>query len=204
MGKPKLSEDKGGSSAHSGVWEEQRLGDIAEVTMGQSPPSSSYNNESIGIPFVQGMADVVDGMLLPKRYTSKPTRVASVGDILLSVRTSVGKVIVTHQKVCIGTGFASIRANNNVSNEFLMQLLIHSEGLLMSLAKGSAFTTIRGDAIREIILPVPSYEEQQRIAECLQSVDKIILTGEQKIQFLNQYKRGLMQQLFPSSDEVIQ
>ena len=117
-------------------WKEKRLGDIANVDMGQSPPSSSYNAEQIGKPFVQGMADVVNGKVLPKRYTSRPTKLSNVGDILLSVRAPVGEVLVSNQEVCIGRGFAGIRAKKDIDQDFLLQLLMHIEGILRSLSQG--------------------------------------------------------------------
>ena len=48
----------------------------------------------------------------------------------------------------------------------------------------------------------PSSDEQQRIASCLSSLDALITAETQKHEALKTHKKGLMQQLFPSPEEV--
>ncbi len=71
-------------------WEVVRLGEVGKIIMGQSPPSSTYNDKGIGLPFLQGKAEFGEIYPKPVKYCSKPLKVAQNGDILISVRAPVG------------------------------------------------------------------------------------------------------------------
>src|SRR5438445_6218664 len=92
-------------------WKVAKLGDseIAQVIMGQSPPSSTYNDAGKGLPFLQGNADFGDMYPQPNTYTSGPIKVARKNDILVSVRAPVGKVNLSPFECCIGRGLSAVR-----------------------------------------------------------------------------------------------
>jgi type I restriction enzyme S subunit len=91
-------------------WNECKLSDVANITMGQSPNGSSYNENCEGIIFYQGCTDF--GVRFPsvRLYTTEPTRFAEVGDILLSVRAPVGSLNFANAKCCIGRGLAALNS----------------------------------------------------------------------------------------------
>lgn len=74
---------------------------------------------------------------------------------------------------------------------------------LSSLAGGSSgsMKNIAKPDILAILLTVPSPPEQQRIADCLTSLDDLIAAETRKLDTLKSHKKGLMQQLFPSVEE---
>ncbi len=100
---------------------DSELGDIPEVwtinvvknclnlTMGQSPPSKTYNDECKGLPFFQGSTDF--GLRYPRKrkYCTAPTRIAHADDTLVSVRAPVGAINMAWEKCCIGRGVAALR-----------------------------------------------------------------------------------------------
>jgi type I restriction enzyme S subunit len=81
-----------------------RLDTIAEIIMGQSPSSDSYNTDGQGMPFYQGSADFSEKYVKTRMYCTAPTRVAKAGDVLMSVRAPVGTVNLTDKECCIGRG----------------------------------------------------------------------------------------------------
>ena len=85
-----------------------RLDQICKLNMGQSPDSSSYNENKIGMPFFQGNADF--GTLHPtvRIWCSAPTKVANPGDILISVRAPIGALNIANVECCIGRGLAAL------------------------------------------------------------------------------------------------
>lgn len=72
------------------AWREIPLKTLAEIIMGQSPPSSTYNALDNGLPFFQGVKDFRHRHPTPRVYCSAPSRIAKPGDILFSVRTPIG------------------------------------------------------------------------------------------------------------------
>ncbi|MEM3382317.1 MAG: restriction endonuclease subunit S, partial [Candidatus Bathyarchaeia archaeon] len=73
-------------------WEVVRLKDVANIIMGQSPPSFTYNKEGRGLPFLQGKMEFGESYPLPVMYCSNPSKVAETNDVLISVRAPVGDV----------------------------------------------------------------------------------------------------------------
>ncbi len=99
-------------------WKEMKLKVFASINMGQSPKSEYYNNEGIGLPFLQGNRTF--GIRYPSidTYCSEPKKIANSGEILFSVRAPVGDINIANQKICIGRGLASLNALNG-ENIFL-------------------------------------------------------------------------------------
>ena len=91
-------------------WEDGVLSDVANITMGQSPDGTSYNENGEGTIFYQGSTDF--GIRFPsvRMYTTAPTRFASKGDILMSVRAPVGDTNIANTDCCIGRGLSAINS----------------------------------------------------------------------------------------------
>lgn len=90
-------------------WAAGTVSDGFNLTMGQSPPGDTYNEDSNGIPFYQGRTDF--GFRFPSRrvYCTAPTRYAKPGDTLVSVRAPVGDINMADEECCIGRGVAAVR-----------------------------------------------------------------------------------------------
>jgi type I restriction enzyme S subunit len=93
-------------------WEVKELKDMADITMGQSPPGESYNENSEGTVFYQGCTDFGNRFPTIRKFTTMPTRFANEGDLLLSVRAPVGAINISKEYCCIGRGLASLAAKN--------------------------------------------------------------------------------------------
>ena len=85
------------------------LGDCFHLTMGQSPPGNTYNDNGDGLPFFQGCTDF--GFRYPqnRRFCTAPTRIAEQNDTLVSVRAPVGDINMALEKCCVGRGVAALR-----------------------------------------------------------------------------------------------
>ena len=178
----------------SDVWEKTKIGDLATVVLGQSPPSNTYNQERDGLPFYQGKADF--GRIFPvtRYWCSAPSKTAKSNDILMSVRAPVGDLNIASEDCCIGRGVAAIRAEKAESKYLYYQLDYHKPEISL-LAQGSTFEAISGTEIRNFKLPNADIGEQKRIAEILTSVDKVIELTEIEIEKLKNLKKGMMQDL---------
>lgn len=106
-------------------WERISLGDVAEVTMGQSPESKFYNEDGEGLPFHQGVKDFGERFVTNTTYSTVASRRAEVGDILCSVRAPVGRLNITLDKIAIGRGLAALRSKRDRQSFLYYQLKGH-------------------------------------------------------------------------------
>jgi len=173
------------------------LAEVADLIMGQSPPSSSYNESGDGLPFYQGKSDF--GAMYPtlRVYCTAPTKIAEAGDILMSVRAPVGATNICAQQSCIGRGIAAVRAKG-VDRDFLYFYLKKIESYVDSLGSGAIFKAINKSQLAELPIneagiPLP---EQKVIAHTLSTVQRAIEVQERIIQTTTELKKALMQKLF--------
>lgn len=177
-------------------WEEKRLGEIAKINMGQSPSSKSYNSIGVGVYLIQGNADIKERKTNPRNWTTEPTKVCEIGDLILTVRAPVGAIAKSIHHACIGRGVCSIKNKLNSNIEFLYQFLLDYEAKWSRWEQGSTFTAVSGKDIKDIKIPFPSKEEQTKIAQFLSAIDKKIAVVQTQIEHTQQFKKGLLQQLF--------
>ncbi|MBU2856699.1 hypothetical protein HF289_07350 [Acidithiobacillus ferrooxidans] len=172
------------------------LSDVAKLVMGQSPPSSSYNDIGDGLPFYQGKTDFGATYPTPRIYCREPKKLAEEGDILMSVRAPVGATNLCKGRSCIGRGIAAIRANG-IDRDFLYFYLKKIETYIDSLGSGAIFKAINKSQLAELPIneagiPLP---EQKKIAHILSTVQRAIEAQERIIQTTTELKKALMHKL---------
>jgi len=173
-------------------WEVVRLSDVAEIVMGQSPPSSTYNTEGKGLPFLQGSAEFGYIFPSPTLFCSSPIKIAKKGSILISVRAPVGDLNIANAEICIGRGLAAIIPTPKVSKWYLFYTLMILRAIIKRLASGSTFEAITKEQLETLKIPLPPLEEQKKIAQILLSVDKKLEIEQKEKGKLERIKRALM------------
>ncbi len=186
-------------------WDVKSLGDpeVSRVIMGQSPPSSYYNEQNQGLPFLQGNADF--GSLYPKTsiYCTKPMKLATKADILISVRAPVGELNISPFDCIIGRGLAAVRSvQDHTDMVYLYYYLKNNRKKLRAFSAGSTFDAIGKNTLINFEVASPSLNEQQRIAQILSNADKEIELLKQKRDKYKLLKTGLMQQLLTGGIRV--
>lgn len=160
------------------AWEQRKLGDLCQVTMGQSPDGSTYSDEPSDYILVQGNADLKDGWVVPRVWTTQKTKTAQAGDLIMSVRAPAGAMGKTAYDAVIGRGVAAIKGN-----EFIYQTLVKfdADGYWKKLAAGSTFESINSDVVKGAMVYVPQdIEEQEKIGEYFRRLDNLITLHQQK------------------------
>ena len=184
-----------------GEWKEVRLGEIARITMGQSPDSKYYNEIGLGLPLIQGNADIQDKKSIQRFWTSSITKTCEGGDIIMSVRAPVGEIAIATQKSCIGRGVCAIK-NTSIEKKYLYQLLLFEEDSWKNIEQGGTFTAINSNEIRNKAAIIPATDEQNAIASVLVNADKEIEIQKQKLAAMQEQKKGLMQVLLTGKRRV--
>lgn len=155
---------------------ERKISDVCIVVAGQSPEGKYYNSDGKGLPFYQGKKEFNEKFIgEPKTWTTKVTKEALEGDILMSVRAPVGPVNFSTQKICIGRGLAAIRASKKVDREYLFYFLTKHESEIIGNT-GAVFNSINKSQIGDIRLPFPALSEQKKIVDIL---DKAFIAIDQ-------------------------
>ena len=155
-----------------------RLGEVAEIISGQSPPGSSYNNTGVGIPFYQGKTEFRSLFIgEPAKWTTEPKKFADKGDIVMSVRAPVGPVNLVTQQICIGRGLAAIRpVENRLLTNFAFYILHSMESDIVGNA-GATVASINKNDIKEIEIPFPPIEIQKQLTAKAEKEEEIIASN---------------------------
>lgn len=152
-----------------------KLGEVANVTMGQSPKSQFYNQVGQGIEFLQGVRTFGNNYPKYDTYTTEYKKEAHEGDILFSVRAPVGEINWADRTVAIGRGLASIEAKDGYSSKYLYYYLKKIGPRLDSKATGTVFTSINRNELLDIDIIIPeNLEDQERLGNRLFILDKKI------------------------------
>ncbi|WP_037434386.1 restriction endonuclease subunit S [Serratia fonticola] len=195
-------------------WDSKLLGDLSQIVRGGSPrPIDSYiTSEVNGLNWLK----IADVDKQSKYVTSTKEKVLSTalnktrevypGDLIMSNSMSFGRPYILKIKSCIHDGWIAVtQINEQTSRDYLYYLILspESQEYFVDNAAGSGVQNLNADIIKLLPVPLPKYSEQQKIANCLSSIDELITAQNQKIDTLKAHKKGLMQQLFPIMDEVM-
>jgi len=185
-----------------GEWEEKKLGEIAEV----NPKSDSLPEQFIYID----LESVESGVLLKLNQIDKinaPSRAQRLlknGDILFQMVRPYQKnnyhfFKKDNKEYVASTGYAQIRYSD--CSEYLYQFL-HTDTFVEKVINkcvGGNYPAINSTDLSNMTVFFPSLPEQQKIADCLSSLDEGIAAQQEKVEALKEHKKGLMQKLFPNS-----
>ena len=147
------------------TWTTAQLGEVCEITQGQSPPGTSYNQLGKGPPFLQGKTEFGAMFPTPVKWCSMPSKFAQMGDVLISVRAPVGSTNMANARYCIGRGLAALRPLGGISNRYIFYGIRATVEQLTSNATGTTFPAITGTVLHRHTIPLPPLAEQHRIVE---------------------------------------
>lgn len=139
-------------------WEIGHVGDEFHLTMGQSPPGTTYNESEKGIPFYQGCADFQSRFPQRRVYCTAPTRLAKAGDTLISVRAPVGAINMADEDCAIGRGVAAARHKSG-SRSYTYQFMSRLKAVFARFdAEGTVFGSISKANFHAIVCLAPPTE----------------------------------------------
>ena len=174
-----------------------RLEEICAINMGQSPDSSTYNEDGNGLPFFQGNADFGEIYPAVRMWCSEPTKIAREKDILISVRAPIGALNIANCECCIGRGLAALAVNEDIcAQEYLWHALSGKVDELNSKGTGSTFKAINKKTLSETEIPLPPIDEQRKIAAVLDKVSDLIAKRQQQLDKLDEAVKARFVEMF--------
>ena len=158
-------------------WTDGVLSDIANITMGQSPDGSSYNEDGEGMIFYQGCTDF--GMRFPtaRQYTTAPTRFAKKGDILMSVRAPVGAVNIANTDCCIGRGLSALNSKLGSLSHLYFLIDVFKKTFENKNTVGTTFGSITKDELYALPVVIPD----KNVIEQFEKMAKPIFDRQMKL-----------------------
>jgi len=173
-------------------WEVKKLGDFAEIIMGQSPPSKYYNYKRKGLPFVQGKGQY--GKYTPETtvYCSRLVKIAKPYDILVTVRAPVGELNLSDCEYVIGRGVASLRSKYWA---FLFLYLLTDNERLKSYERGTTYDAITKEEVDSFSLLLPPFSILQRFHSLVEPLFQKIILNQKQIMVLRKIRDALLPQL---------
>ena len=176
------------------VWEQRKLQDITQIVMGQSPDSINYTGNSDDTVLIQGNADLNNGIVVPRIWSSQITKKSYPNDIIFTVRAPVGEIARNPYFATIGRGVASFKGN-----DFLYQSLIQKKenNYWNNISAGSTFDSINSDQLKNVIIDLPKNNlEQGKIGELFTNLDNLITLHQRKLEKLKNIKKSMLEKMF--------
>ena len=185
-------------------WEEGKLGDEFDFTMGQSPPGDTYNENNEGIPLYQGNADFGFRFPTNRIFTTDPKRFAEKYDTLISVRAPVGAQNMSNERCCIGRGVAAFRYKEDKS---YFSYTYYKLASLMNEIKqfneaGTVFGSISKTDFENIDIVKPPKSIIDKFEIEVKPIDLKIFENSKQIQTLTQLRDTLLPKLMSGDVRV--
>ena len=154
-------------------WDAKPLSELAEITMGQSPRGTSYNEDGFGVPLLNGPTEFGERHPVEKQWTTEPTRLCEENDILFCVRgATAGRLNYADKEYCIGRGLASIRPYNIDHTSLVYAVLEHLYDHFQDTSDGSTFANINRGRIGEVTIPIVDSERLSKFIDISRQTDR--------------------------------
>ncbi len=194
-------------------WNADTLERIAKFRRGSFPQPYGlpkwYDDES-GMPFVQ-VFDVDENLKLKNKTKNKISKLGAEqsvfiakGTLIVTLQGSIGRVAITQYDAYIDRTLLIFEEFYQPIEKLFFAYVIQSLfEIEKEKAPGGIIKTITKESLSSFVVKLPSFPEQQKIADCLSSIDDLITAQSQKVEALKTHKKGLMQQLFPREGETV-
>ena len=176
-------------------WEAGTVGNCFDVTMGQSPPGSTYNENGEGLPFFQGKTDYGFRFPTNRIYCTEPKRVANKSDTLISVRAPVGDVNMALEKCILGRGVAAARhKSGSISYTYYSMKQLEGHFKVFE-SEGTVFGSINQKDFKALAVIKPCEEVTDIFERLAKSFDEKIEAGTYSINELTKLRDTLLPKL---------
>ncbi len=176
-------------------WDVGMLIDDFNLTMGQSPPGETYNEDGEGTPFFQGRTDFGFRYPTNRVFCTAPTRFAEEGDTLVSVRAPVGDINMATEKSAIGRGVAAIRHKTGSRSYTYYAMQSLQEDFFRFEGEGTVFGSINRSDFENLKIAIPPVDKVKEFETVCFPIDQMIENNEKESRTLASLRDSLLPKL---------
>lgn len=182
---------------HNGV-----LSDIADIVMGQSPKSNTYNNNGIGLPLLNGAADFKNGKIEANKYTTDPKKIAQADDYIFGVRATIGQTTKIFKRYAIGRGTGSAHPKEVYFDEYLFFVLQDAFKWFSQTSSGSVYINISKSDFNGFRIPIPDDQSLLRFHKTTKPFLDKIYQNNAEISKLTSLRDSMLPKLLSGEIEL--
>lgn len=183
-------------------WEKKQIKDFGEVITGNTPSKKEekyWNGDFVWVTAQDFKGKYInDSILKLTKFGKDKARVIPKDSVLVTCIASIGLNAINKVECSTNQQINAVCCNQEYNYEYVYYLVTYNTENLKQLAGQTAVPIITKKSFEEFeVYTIENYDEQQKIADCLSSLDELIETTSRKVEILKEHKKGLMQQLFP-------
>lgn len=180
--------------------EEHKLGELTNSFSGGTPSAGNASYYNGGIPFIRSgeiNSDKTELFLTESGLKNSSAKMVSVGDILYALYGATsGEVGISKINGAINQAILAIKPRGDYSSHFIMQWLkLQKQNIIDKYLQGGQ-GNLSGSIVKDLILSVPNFEEQQKVGSFFQQLDNLITLNQQKLNLLKKQKQAFLQKMF--------
>ena len=183
-------------------WEKKQVKDFGEIITGNTPSKKEekyWNGDFVWVTAQDFKGKYInDSILKLTKFGKDKARVIPKDSVLVTCIASIGLNAINKVECSTNQQINTICCNQEYNYEYVYYLVAYNTKNLKQLAGQTAVPIITKKSFEEFeVYAIKNYDEQNRIANCLSSLDELIEATSRKVEILKDHKKGLMQQLFP-------
>ena len=188
-------------------WEQRKLGELTTSFSGGTPSAGNSSYYKGDIPFIRSgeiNSDKTELFLTEAGLKNSSAKMVSVGDILYALYGATsGEVGISQINGAINQAILAIKPCDGYNSHFLMQWLkLQKQKIIDKYLQGGQ-GNLSGSIVKNLVLNVPSYEEQEKIGSFFKQLDETIALHQRKLDLLKEQKKGFLQKMFPKNGEKV-
>jgi len=187
-------------SGFTDPWEQRKLGDISESYSGGTPTAGKKEYYNGDIPFIRSgeiRGDKTELFITDEGLNNSSAKMVQIGYILYALYGATsGEVSISKLKGAINQAVLAIQPHQNYDSQFLMQWLRKSKDNIIGTYLQGGQGNLSGNIVKELIVDVPTYEEQKEIGAYFQQLDNLITLHQRKLEKLKNIKKSMLEKMF--------
>ena len=181
-------------------WEQRKLGDISESYSGGTPTAGKKEYYDGDIPFIRSgeiSGDKTELFITDEGLNNSSAKMVKIGDILYALYGATsGEVSISKLKGAINQAILAIHPHEDYDSQFLMQWLRKNKENIIGTYLQGGQGNLSGNIVKQLLIDVPTYEEQKKIGAYFEHLDNLITLHQQKYEELQKIKKFMLQNMF--------